>query len=224
MFGEGIGMDIHIRTKRMRMWSFVSSVAVRIGQEIFEVTGGGKPKNFTNGVEGKLKSKEGGISLVSTISGFPIHWIYESGKGEKFAINLGNNEKIAIGTWHSFVSVSFENARSETFKGSVGLLGSFSDGSKLARDGTTIISGLNEYGQEWQVRDSEPKLFHTKEGPQYPSKCNIPSSLEMRRRLGKSELTTNDAKNSCINVNKTEMELCIFDVLATNNKFTAGAY
>ena len=223
-FGEGIGMDIHIRSERMNLWSFVASAVVRIGHEIFEVIGGGKAKFLINGVEGKSKSNEDGISLASTISGFPIHRICESGKGDKFAINLGNNEKIVISTWHSFVSVSFENARSDTFKGSVGLLGSFSGGLKLARDGTTIITGLTEYGQEWQVRDSEPQLFHTIEGPQHPSKCEIPSSTEMRRRLGESGLTMNEAKQACVNVNEDEMNLCIFDVLASNNKFTAGAY
>jgi len=223
-FGKGIGMDIHIRSKKMKMWSFVASVAVCIDKDIFEVIGGKEPKVFTNGIEGKMKNTKDEISLTTTIAGFPVHRINKSKKGEKFAINLGNNEKLVISTWHFFVSVSFENARSETFGDSVGLLGSFSGGMKLARDGTTIITDLNEYGQEWQVRDSEPHLFHSIEGPQYPLKCDIPSSTEMRHRLEESKLTTNEARKACDNVNQYELNLCIFDVLATNNKSTAGAY
>jgi len=223
-FGKGIGMDIHIRSKKMKMWSFVASVAVCIGKDIFEVIGGKEPKVFTNGIEGKMKNTKDEISLTTTIAGFPVHRMNKSKKGEKFAINLGNNEKLVISTWHFFVSVSFENARSETFGDSVGLLGSFSGGMKLARDGTTIITDLNEYGQEWQVRDSEPHLFHSIEGPQYPLKCDIPSSTEMRHRLEESKLTTNEARKACDNVNQYELNLCIFDVLATNNKSTAGAY
>jgi len=223
-FGNGLGMDIYIRSKKMKIWSYTASAAVRIGQNIVEVIGGGEAKFLTNGVEEKLKSTEDGISLVSTISEFPIHRIRNIGKGDTFTINLGNNEKIVISTWHLFVSVSFENARSETFEGSAGLLGSFSGGLKLARDGTTTIKDFNEYGQEWQVRASEPQLFHSVEGPQYPSKCEIPSSTEMRRRLGESKLTMNQARKACVNVNEPEINLCIFDVLATNDKFTAGAY
>jgi len=222
--GKGIGMEIHVRSNKMKMWSYVSSAAVRIGQDIFEVIGGSESKFLTNGAEEEVKSTEDGISLVSTISGFPIHKIRESRKGDKFAINLGNNEKVLISVWHLFVSVSFENPRSESFQDSVGLLGSFSGGLKLARDGTTIIKDLNEYGKEWQVRNSEPQLFHSIEGPQYPTKCVIPSSEEMRRRLGESELTMNEAKKACDNVNEAERDLCIFDVLATSDKFTAGAY
>jgi len=223
-FGKGIGMDIHVRSEKMKIWSYVSSAAVRIGQDIFEVIGGSEAKFLTNGVEGKVKNTEDGNTLVSSISGFPIHKTRESAKGSGFAINLGNNENVVISVWHLFVSVSFENPTSETFQDSVGLLGSFQGGLKMARDCISIIKEVKEYGQEWQVQNSEPQLFHSTKDPQYPSKCIIPSSTEMRRRLGESELSMNEAKKACVNVNESEMNLCIFDVLATNDKFIAGAY
>merc|ERR1719162_1750872 len=41
-FGNGLGMDIYIRSKKMKIWSYTASAAVRIGQNIFEVIGGGE--------------------------------------------------------------------------------------------------------------------------------------------------------------------------------------
>jgi len=223
-FEEGKGLDIHLRTERMKMWSFVASAAIRIGQDIFEVMGGKGTEFWTNGVEGKSKSNKNGRSLVSIISGYPIYRTVENEKQSEFVIDLGDDEQIVIGTWHSFVRVSFENVRNASFKDSEGLLGSFPDGLKLSRDGSTIIEDINMYGQEWQVCDSEPQLFHNTKHPQYPLKCEIPSSMNMRHRLEESNLTMEEASKSCANANESEMDLCIFDVMATNNKKTAGAY
>ena len=138
-----------------------------------------------------------------------------------------DDENIVIGSWHLLVRVSFKNMRNGDFKDSTGLMGSFPGGIKLARDNSTIIEDHNMFGQEWQVLDSEPKLFNNIEGPQHPSKCKTFSLLEMRRRLGESKLTFNEVEKICNKanlLNEAEVDLCIFDVLATNNKFTAEAY
>jgi len=226
-FGKGIGMDVHIRTERMKMWSYVASAVIRIGQDMFEVMGGNEVKVWTNGVEGELQNTEGekdGSYHVSTISGHPIYMTRESEKQDEFVIDLGNGEEIVIGTWHSFVRVSFKNAKKENFKDSRGLMGSFPAGVKLARDSSTKVEDVNTFGQEWQVLDSEPNLFHNIKSPQHPLKCEIPSHVEMRRRLGESKITTNQAEKACANVNEAERDLCIFDVMATNDEITAGAY
>jgi len=226
-FGKGIGMDVHIRTGRMKMWSYVASAVIRIGQDMFEVMGGNEVKVWTNGVEGELQNTEGekdGSYHVSTISGHPIYMTRESEKQDEFVIDLGNGEEIVIGTWHSFVRVSFKNAKKENFKDSRGLMGSFPAGVKLARDSSTKVEDVNTFGQEWQVLDSEPNLFHNIKSPQHPLKCEIPSHVEMRRRLGESKITTNQAEKACANVNEAERDLCVFDVMATNDEITAGAY
>ena len=52
-------------------------------------------------------------------------------------------------------------------------MGTFSAGDHLlGRDGVNDMSkNLNDYGEEWQVRDTEPKLFQDQRAPQYPDRC-----------------------------------------------------
>ena len=45
-FKNGLGMHIHLRTTRTRMWSYVSSAAIRIGEDILEVIGGPEEKKL----------------------------------------------------------------------------------------------------------------------------------------------------------------------------------
>jgi len=229
-FENGLGMDIHTRTSKMRLWSYVSVAAVRVGEDILEVMGGAKENNFwINGVLGKEmisnnNDENNEITLIATISGYPIYFHQVNNKQRTFVIDLGEEEKIVIGTWNSFVRIQFENAKSKHFEGSVGLMGSFSEGIRLARDNITVLEDFNVFGQEWQVLQSERKLFHTIEGPQHPTKCAIPSSSEMRRSLGESQITLLDAKKACVDVNKDVADLCVFDVMATNDEKAVGAY
>lgn len=221
-FGNGLGMDVHIRTSKMKFWSYVSSAAIKIGKDVFEISGGTDGKILVNGVEKSIE--DGHMDVLSELSGFPIY-VTGQGKGKReFEIHLGGDEKIKVSTWHSFVRVDFEEATEDNFGSSTGLMGSFQTGERLGRDGSNKVADLNEFGSEWQVGDSEPKLFHNTEGPQFPTKCEIPTSAEMRRRLGESKVTLEEAKNACVGANKDEVELCIFDVLATGNKSTSGAY
>merc|ERR1719162_2608739 len=122
------------------------------------------------------------------------------------------------------VSVSLENAKYEHLQNGVGLMGSFPEGIKLARDNTSVINDLDIFGPEWQVLSSEQNLFRYKSGPQHPVRCEIPTQSEMRRRLIESNITVKQAKKACDTVSVELMDMCVFDVMATNDAFTAGAY
>jgi hypothetical protein len=115
-----------------------------------------------------------------------------------------------------------------TFLGSVGLMGSYPNGKLLARNGTTVIEDVNDFGQEWQVLDSEPMLFHSVEGAQHPAKCEMPTeanaSVDRRRRLGENTISDEDAARACSRVSAADRDSCIFDVLATNDLTMAGSY
>jgi len=228
VFDNGLGMNIHMRTTKMRMWSYVSVAAIRIDKDILEVMGGAKENKFwINGIKGDTNigdSKKDKTSFVTSLSKYPVYFNQVSKKQRKFEINLGEEEKIVIGTWNSFVRIQFEHPKSQHFEHSSGLLGSFSEGIKLARDNKTVLKDFNVFGQEWQVLGSEPKLFNTIKGPQHPHKCDIPSSFEMRRRLGESDLTLENAKKACRDVNNDVIDLCVFDLVATNDISMVGAY
>ena len=157
-FDEGVGLDVHIRTKKTRQWSYIVSAAVRIGTDILEVRGGKKSNFWINGIEGNSNTDK------LSISEYQIQYYSISKMSERFIVNLGNREGIVIKTWNSFVSVNFENPQKDNFVGSVGLMGSFPEGTKIGRE-NSIIDDINVYGKEWQVLSSEHNLFHNIEGP-----------------------------------------------------------
>jgi len=227
-FDNGSGVDVHIRNKRMNMWSFIETTAIRIGNDIFELTGGKDNDNFLiNGIVQKVKNENG---VVGSISGYDIKFMQVNEKSRKFIINLGTNqnknnlEEIVFKTWNSFVSVSVKNPTMNHFDGSLGLMGSFPAGAMVARDGKTMFDDSDEFGQEWQVLNSEPQLFSQRGTVGPNDMCSSPSKVEMRRRLQGSIVTLKEAEIACDSVSKEMNDLCIFDVMATNDKSSSGAY
>jgi hypothetical protein len=80
------------------------------------------------------------------------------------------------------------------------------------------MEDVNEYGQEWQVRDSEPTLFQTVRFPQHPEVCTMPSPRvvsQLRHRLSESSAEELEGKDDCV-----------FDVMATSDleMAMAGSY
>jgi hypothetical protein len=222
LFRNGVGMDIHARSKRTRQWSHISSATLSIGDENLEVMGGKAENNFwVNGVKGDASVDS--MVLPASISGFSIEFRQLSDKSRQFLVDLGHGASIQIKTWNGFVSVAMLGSDSEDFGSSLGLLGTYGEGLKMARDNKTVLDDPNAFGQEWQVLANEPKLFHNIEGPQAPEKCEVPTASEMRRRLGESLITREDAEIACGRVSNEDYELCVFDVLATNDKDAAGA-
>merc|ERR1711972_856892 len=167
-------MDIHLRAKKTKQWSYISTAVVSIGGDTFEVSGN-KDGNteLLNMVE--VKKSEWDQNLVK-IGRFPISYIKHHTNQRGYVIDLGKKESIHIKTWKDMVRVDIiVNNESNTFGGSLGLMGSYPEGIMLGRDGKTVISDFNKFGQEWQVSSYEPKIFHVIEGPHHPSKCDVPT-------------------------------------------------
>merc|ERR1712151_133719 len=249
-FNNGLGMDIHIRTKKMKHWSYIKTAVIRIGNESFEVMAERKHNYYWNnriaGDEEIYTMKE----LPATISGYNIQFRKINSQQLEYTIVIGNNknndnneknkkktnknnrknkkdkeEKIVFKTWNNFVRVDVINPTYENFKHSVGLMGTFEESAKMGRDNTTVIDDLNLFGQEWQVLPSEPKLFHNLDGPQAPAKCEIPSKIDLRRRLAESNINRKSAELACSHISQQdEFNLCVFDVIATSDENVAAAY
>lgn len=223
-FRNNLGMHIHIRAKKTRRWSFVSAAAIQIGRDILEVVGG-KVKNsyWFNGSKGrKITAKKEKLQIA--IAGHPISFKRVNSKLREFKIDIGAEQNINFQIWNKMLSVHINGAIDRDFDGSLGMLGLFETGDKIARNGFTNIEDSNLFGLEWQVRPTDPMLFHSIEGPQLPDKCKIASAIDMRRRLSESGISTNGADNACSRVPKEDRDLCIFDVIATNNKDAAEPY
>jgi len=241
-FNRGLGMEIHIRSKKTKNWSYISTAVIRIGGETFEVAGmRDGNSHWLNmvevddaaaaaawGGEGETTANNNGVS----ISGYRIRYKKENNKHRRYTIDLENLESIQIKTWKDMVRVDINNNPSSTsknsiFSGSLGLMGSYPDGIMYGRDGTTVFNGeLNDFGQEWQVMEQEPKIFRVeKDGPQSPEMCEAPTKKIMRRSLAASIVTREDAALSCSHSSKEEFDLCVFDVMAIGSTDVAtGAY
>jgi len=248
-FARGLGMEIHIRSKKTKNWSFISTASVRIGSEIFEVSGAKDgDHHYLNGnanIMGfeHVDIKNKGDIGQSTVNGYPMTLKVLNAYQRSYNIELRNaadgggeiGTVIQIKTWKDFVRVDIMNPTDTLFNGSGGLMGSYPSGDTVGRDGNTIINDIQQFGQEWQVLASEPKIFHLKnDGPQQPeSMCVSPSASSMRRGLAESMVSVKDAEVACMqlggtnnNYREDEFDLCVFDVMATGDMSIAsgGAY
>merc|ERR1712151_544144 len=249
-FNNGLGMDIHIRTKKMKHWSYIKTAVISIGNESFEVMAERKHNYYWNNRIAGDEEIYTMTELPATISGYNIQFRKINSQQLEYTIVIGNNknnnnneknkkktneiktknkkdkeEKIVFKTWNNFVRVDVINPTYENFKHSVGLMGTFVESAKMGRDNTTVIDDLNLFGQEWQVLPSEPKLFHNLDGPQAPAKCEIPSKIDLRRRLAESNINRKSAELACSHIlQQDEFNLCVFDVIATSDENVAAAY
>lgn len=212
-FDNGSGLLVHVRTSIRYEYSYIESVAVKIGNDILEVGSWGD--YFLNGVSA--------AEVPNKLSRFPVS--YAAGYDQKehaLEIDLDGKSKIVVKSFKDMLSVMFLDATKSDFGNSVGLMGSFSDGSKIARDGKSVLNDVNAFAQEWQVLADEPKLFQTIRLPQHPEKCIMPEVKKTQRRLGAS-IAREAAEKACAHWKEDEKEACVYDVLATGDLETARA-
>jgi hypothetical protein len=219
-FESGLGLDVHIRTKIRHGFSFITSAALRIGKDLLEVESQGV--YWLNGVLSAELPKE--------FSGFAFSHTQPTDKQHVFEIYLGGRERIKVKTYKDFVSVLVEQGASKHFGDSAGLMGDFRMGNMIARDGKTVIEDANAFGQEWQVLETEPSLFHTVRLPQHPQQvCKLPAPVEasqLRRRLSESSSVSQLAAEKACEQWGEGKDDCVFDVLTTGDLEMAvvGAY
>ena len=237
-FADGKGIEIQIRTKLVRYWSYIQSVAIRIGYEILEVEGSDDPSkefkywyNFEH-----PHDQQHSLALyqakMDSLGGFPIIFKARS-KYSSYKTGLDIDlspmfpgESISIAAWREFIRVDIKNGSEASFGKSLGLLGEFGSGKTLSRDGV-LMNDFVEYGQEWQVLPTEPMLFHNTATPQFPAKCIEPEDPQgqRRRRLDESSIKEEQAEAACARLkDPLDRKDCVYDVIATQDLDIAGAY
>jgi hypothetical protein len=169
----------------------ISSAVLRVGSDVLEVESQGL--YYLNGVAN--------AELPSEFSGFAFSHTQPTDKQHVFEVYLGGRERIKLKTYKDFVSVLIEQGTSKNYGSSVGMMGDFGAGRKLARDGQTVLNDWNTFGQEWQVLGTEPTLFRTVRFPQHPQKCIMPtpktSDMLRRRLLETSSVDELAAEKAC---------------------------
>jgi len=147
---------------------------------------------------------------------YPITHEVVDEKVHFFTIKLSNDASIVFKSFKQLVSVKLEGATKVVFGKSQGLMGQFETGIWQARNGTHIIQEANQFGLEWQVRDTEPQLFESNRAPQYPAQCILPDPAKKKgRRLGEG-LPRRDVEQACAHWG-AQKDLCIMDVMATGD-------
>ncbi|KAL3932770.1 MAG: hypothetical protein SGBAC_010695 [Bacillariaceae sp.] len=227
-FADGLGLDVQIRTKVVRHWSYIKNVAIRIGTDIFEIEGNA---DMSEDLRYWINMEFNGE--VQTVGGFPVIFKNRKGKAMKQTILIDLSSKypgttIEVQVWNEFVKVNFQNPTVKAFGNTVGMLGDFHSGKTVGRDGVTVLDDYMLLGEEWQVLPADNMLFHSTEEPQFPSKCiepEDPQGARRRRRLGESSVTTEQAEKACSSLtDKIDRSDCVYDILATQNLDMAGAY
>eukprot|EP00980_Cylindrotheca_fusiformis_P012986 scaffold3240_cov68-Cylindrotheca_fusiformis.AAC.6 len=247
-FADGLGLEVQIRTKLIKFWSFIQNTAIRIGEDTLEMQG--SPDLTVNKGNNHYWINSIYQGEVTTLAGFPVkanyagkhknkRWFFSKyGGGNKisrsFEIDLSSKypgQKIVIGSYKEFVRIDFHNADAGAFGKSVGMLGEFSTGKTFARDGVTELNDYTKLGHEWQVLPQDGMLFHNVSYPQYPEKCIDPEARAMkrrrrrRRRLGESSITEEQAETACSPIKDVlDRKDCIYDVLVTQDLTMVGAY
>eukprot|EP00980_Cylindrotheca_fusiformis_P021557 scaffold8400_cov95-Cylindrotheca_fusiformis.AAC.3 len=245
-FANGLGLEVQIRTKLVRFWSFIQNAAIRIGDDTLEMQG--SPDLFVNKDNNHYWINSVYQGQVTSLGGFPVkvkyagknkkkRWFYSKYGGKNkvsrsFEVDLSSmypGQKIVIGSFKEFVRVDFQNAQSDAFGTSVGMLGDFLTGKLLARDGTTELKDSTKLGHEWQVLPQESMmLFHNESHPQFPQKCIEPEARAMKRRqrrLGESSITDEQAEVACAAIlDVLDRKDCVYDILVTQDLTMVGAY
>jgi hypothetical protein len=186
-FDNSHGLDLHVRTEQLKpdgQYSYVSDVALRIGDDILEVKNDGS-FYFNGSAEAVLPpTMGGGFPLAKKETNDKCFKIGENSHCSSvliFSVEIGSHEeKIEIKAMKNMLHIDI-SGRSDNFEGSAGLMGTYGrkGHGRIARDGTTVLHDANEFAQEWQVRSdlNDAVLFHSARFPQYPQQCVPPSAI-----------------------------------------------
>ena len=216
LFAKNLGLKLHIRTTRQHYYSYIERAALQIGSDVLE---------FSNSVDnilinGEIPLQENEKSLK--LSGYEIRRFRKA-----ISVRLSNRAKAKIDFMqrrNGMMGIVVDGGSTNIFQGSLGLLGEWPSGKMLARDGTTNLSNslASDFALEWQVRDTEPKLFAHVRAPEYPVQCIAPTK-KLGSRLGDSHMRKR-AQKACANWKEEDKDECIFDVMATRDVGAAESF
>jgi len=225
----GLDLEIQIRTKMVRFWSYIKNAVIRIGDDVLEIQGSASEDIDTEIHYWYNYEYQG---EMTEFAGFPVTMSSEGTKANKntVEIDLGSKypgQKIILKTFKEFVGVKVYGATEESFGSAIGIMGDFNSGKTVARDGFTVIDDFNKLGQEWQVLPTDGKLFREMSHPQFPEKCLIPEDPQGQRirRLGEANVSEEAAEAACAGLkDEFDRKGCVYDILATQDLDMAGAY
>jgi len=216
-FHNNAGLDLHVRTTIQDYFSYIESAALRVGENVLEFH---KAHFYLDGAKytaEDLPLTFGG-DFKYTVSEAPI----EAGKNPKFhkyfKVDLHEDSSILFKFYKNFLTIAVSGHEND-FSDSVGLLGDYSTGDMLSREGV-VMTDFDQYGFEWQVNPEDAKLFMDARAPQLPyEQCRMPTAARPARRKlrGADAALFEAAKSACAHVSGSDYDLCADDVMATGD-------
>merc|ERR1712021_141926 len=213
-FANEVGLDVQIRTKMVRFWSYIHTAAIRIGDDILEIQGSVGDEDRATHYWFNFQYQ----ADTTTVGGFPLTITSNGAHKRYFEIDLDSKfsgQKIVLSAFKEFVAVDFKDSTTESF------------GNTFARDGVAEINDFNELGNEWQLLPSDDMLFHDKAKPQFPERCIVPEDPQgqRRRRLDESTVSVEKAEAICATLkDPLSIKDCVYDILATQDLDMVGAF
>jgi len=213
-------IEIHIRTRRVRHWSAIDAIAIKVGHYVAQIgSNDGRlilDKNFIlNGSEVDSFQTDM-FSVTKSFFGLQksiILYEFVFGKEKKLEIKVNTKAKMIYTT----MSGNFP-------QGTDGLLGSPHNPGRFARDGTNMTGfDVNVFAETWQVRDSDNQLFQERRIPQFPMKClyyvsESGSKIHSRRLKEVNKISLEEATVACAAHTPGEKrKFCVEDAIATGD-------
>jgi hypothetical protein len=226
--GTGLSLDVHARTTIKSDWSYVSNAAVKIGDDVLEITTDANVTHYFNGepnVDFPIAMADKYIVRTQRVEAFPgqfrTDYMIDLKERDDGARERG--DFIHIKYFKEMLTVDVEAHLPD----SMGMLGVSGEEGMIMRDLKTPIAKDNtaRMGLEWQVRDTEAKMFQDMtRAPQYPEQCILPK-VESRRRLrAQTSEMARQANDACANAEPTMKEFCVHDVILTGDVQAAYMY
>ena len=152
--------EVHIRTTRIRKWSKIDAIAIKVEQDVGEISSQ-DGKFILNGHEVNTFQTQ---SLTVTKSNLKKNIILYI-----LTIDGDKTLEVRVNTMSQIINTSLSGNYSSNVEG---ILGSPHQTGLLSRDGDYIpMTNVNKFAETWQVSDRDSHLFNTARIPQYPSKC-----------------------------------------------------
>ena len=212
-YGNDLGLTIHARTAEKNGTSYITAAVVKIGNDKLEIQEDGT-YYWNDEITAKLPEVFGDCALTYVVAdGWLPMWTITSPRGGTIFLQI----------FDTMVDVKFSGFLNEAMSNSVGLLGDMDSGFLLSRNGDWMFN-TNEFGNEWQVRDTEPMLFHESKQPQFPLTCSLPKREDVERRLQSLGHISDDEARELCNDSGKYFDSCVDDIRLFGNRETGKYY
>ena len=164
--------QVHIRLTRVRKWSKIDTIAVKVDRNVVEITSKEGKLIFNGNEVEEVENKS--LTIVKSKLKEHIH-LY------MFSIHQDKKLEVKVNTRSHMIYTALNGNYPRDTKG---ILGSPYQPGLVTRNGVHMPpASVNTFAETWQVRDSDPNLFTISRAPHYPATC----LYDVKKPVGKQQ-------------------------------------